>query len=66
MKKIGQKWRKLIKIVKIPRLVQLSGKNTQIPRRKPKYPDLVKKPSAGNTGFKPRSGSSDTINIWSH
>jgi len=27
---------KLIKIVKIPRLVQISETNTQIPRRKPK------------------------------
>ena len=43
IEKIDQKQRKLIKIVKIPRLVQISGKNTQIPRRKPKSPDLVKK-----------------------
>src|SRR6218665_1303659 len=49
MEKIDQKKRKFIKIVKIPRLVQISGKNTQIPRRKPKNPDLVKKPIAGNT-----------------
>src|SRR6218665_1216539 len=46
MEKIDQKERKWIKIVKIPRLVQISGKNTQIPRRKPKNPDLVKKNQA--------------------
>jgi len=33
----------LIKIVKIPRLAQILETNTQIPRRKPKIPDLVKK-----------------------
>src|SRR6218665_712724 len=48
MKKIDQKYRKSIKIVKIHRLVQISGNNTHIPRRKPKNPDLVKKTSAGN------------------
>jgi len=35
MEKIDQKQSKLINIVKIPRLVQISGKNTQKPRRKP-------------------------------
>jgi len=43
MEKIDHKQRKLIKIVKIPRLVHISGKNTQKPRRKPNNPDLVKK-----------------------